>query len=362
MQIPITNDACQADDVVSVRNPLPTESLLIDALAPRVADWSIQRAIVVSPGRAQVAGFLTQSLPIISTIAWYQDLFSATQARKELDERVIVECSSDLPEGEVDLVAIPLLKRGEAELSRDLLQQAHQRLANGGYLAASVDNPKDQWLHGQMQRLLDKVTCHRTDGGCVYWGCKSNSTIKIKDFSCKFVFRGEDGTHLQAYSRPGVFSHRRVDVGARQLMRSADIEPGNNILDLGCGAGTVAIASAVQTDGRVFAVDSNARAIECTNVGAQLNDLQNITSILNADGQLTFPVDIDLVLANPPYYGNDAIAQHFVDVARRALRPGGALLVVTKRPRWYAEYFEDRFVDTAIFESSRYFIACGRKP
>ena len=38
------------------------------------------------------------------------------------------------------------------------------------------------------------------------------------------------------------------------------------------------------------------------------------------------------------------------------------LLVVTKKPNWYAAYFDGRLEDRAIMDSGRYFVACGRKP
>jgi 16S rRNA G1207 methylase RsmC len=66
-------------------------------------------------------------------------------------------------------------------------------------------------------------------------------------------------------------------------------------------------------------------------------------------------------LANPPYFGDDLISKHFVDTAVSTLRSGGALLVVTKQPSWYQEYFESLALDDiAVFESSRYFVVCGR--
>lgn len=364
--------------------PLPAEQLLIECLP----DWGGARGLVISPGRAQLADYLVTQRSLSHVAAWYVDLHAAAEANAVCVEGVDVLCGSDLPCGDhdvadaaetlgastlevetpsefqYDLVAMPVLRRGEVEMTRDLMQQAHQRLAPGGYLAVSVDNPKDQWLHEQMQGLFDKVTCHRTPQGCAYWGKKTKPLKKLKDFSCQFTFRDEDSERMiQVLTRPGVFSHRRLDPGARQLMLTAEIGPTDNILEMGCGAGAVSLVAAFETSGTVFAVDSNARAVDCTQRGAQLNGLENVQAILNADGDLNLPVAIDLALANPPYFGNDRISQHFVDTAIEVLRPGGALLVVTKSPEWYGAYFEARQLDDiVIFESSKYFIACGRKP
>jgi 16S rRNA G1207 methylase RsmC len=343
--------------------PLPSEQLLIDALPTIVAALpATESALVVSPGRAQTADRLLSQFGFAKVSAWFLDLHAAGAANQCCIDGVEVQCGSDLEEAELDLVAIPVLRRGEAELTRELIQQAQEHLRLGGYLAVSVDNPKDQWLHDQMREQFDKVTCERTAKGSVYWARKSGQLKKKRDFSCQFVFRDEDQRFIQVVSRPGVFSHRRLDPGARQLINSAEIGPEDQVLEMGCGAGAVSLAAAFQTSGNVYAVDSNARAVQCTERGAQLNQLANLQCILNADGQLELPTAIDLALANPPYFGNDRISQHFVDTCVAALRPGGALLVVTKQPSWYEEYFEPLLEDVLVFEASKYFIACGRKP
>ncbi len=337
--------------------PLPSEQILIDAL-PK---WAGARALVISPGRAQLADHLATQHAMQHVAAWFWDFHDATEANLVCIDQVEVQCGPDLPEAELDLVAMPVLKRGEAELTRELLQQAHERLVLGGHLAVSVDNPTDQWLHEQMQELFEKVTCQRDGGGSVYWAKKTKPLKKLRDFGCQFVFRDEAERLIQVLTRPSVFSHRRLDPGARQLMLAAEIGPADNVLEMGCGAGAVSFAAAFQTTGTVFSVDANSRAVECTERGAELNQLKNVTAILNADGVLELPTPVDIALANPPYFGDDRIAQHFVDTAVESLRPGGALLVVTKKPSWYEAYFEKLLDDVAILEASRYFIACGRK-
>ncbi len=360
--------------------PLKSEALLIGKLddiaqklsRPAVGSTGLQ-ALVVSPGRAQLAHEMVATEGFESVQAWYVDLHDAAEA-SGTDSTTSVEetdtvlpsgmdvlCGADLPDAHYDFIAMPILKRSEAEWTRDLLQQAHQRLPLGGVLAVAVDHPKDHWLHDQMQAMFDKVTSYRDKQGCVYWGKKSAPLRKIKDFGCQFAFRDHDRL-IQAYSRPGVFSHRRLDNGARQLLLTAEIGPEDHVLDMGCGCGTVALAAAFQTTGQVFGVDSNARAIQCLKRGAELNQLENINPVWNADGSIDLPVAIDVALANPPYFAEHEISQHFVDTAIELLRPGGALLAVTKQPSWYEAYFSHLLEDVVVFESSRYFVACGRKP
>jgi 16S rRNA (guanine1207-N2)-methyltransferase len=338
--------------------PLPSEMLLMEHLP--AADF--QNALVLSPGRAQIAALLLERSPQAQLTAWYIDLHQAALARAALDDRVRVECSADLPDQTYELVAFPILMRGEAELTRDLLQQAHERLSQGGLLAVSVDNPRDQWLREQLEPMFDKVTCITADEGRVYLARKTKPLRKLRNFQAEIVFR--DDEHLiKLVTRPGVFAHRQLDPGARQLLLSADIEPNQRVLDLGCGSGALALAASLRAPGVIpFAVDSNARAIACVQAGAALNDIDGINTILNSDGQLGLDDSIDIVLCNPPYYSDFEIADKMVRTARQALRSGGAALFVNKQPKWYEERLPQEFEDVAIFPSAKYWVACGRKP
>jgi len=337
--------------------PFASERLMLERLPIKEG----QAALVISPGRAQLADHWVQQGHFSSVSAWYLDLYAAAQTAQSVDESVSVVCSANLPDGPFDLVAFPVLKSGDSELACDLMQQAHQRLCLDGFLAMSVDHATDTWVHDQMQRMFEKVSCDRSSEGCVYWAKKTGDLKKLKNYQAEFTYRDEE--HLiQAISRPGVFAHRRVDAGARQLLQSAEVGPDDHVLDMGCGVGTLSLAAALKTTGWVYGVDSNARAIECLQRNAERNGLSNIRAILNADGNLELPGPIDLALANPPYFGDDAISQHFVDTCIQHLRSGGALLVVTKNPRWYHAYFQDLLEDIAIFESAKYYVCCGRKP
>ncbi len=315
--------------------PLPSEQLLIDSLDHKTTDqWTLDRVLVISPGRGQAGWQIKSLFPAASVTSWYVDSFRAAQATlaaQDANVSVDVVCSADLPTAEVDVVLVPVLQRGEAEMTRDLLQQAHDRLRIGGVLVASVNNPRDTWLRNQMQTLFDKVTCQQSEGGWVYTAIKHRPLKRLRSFEAEIVFR--DGERLlQVVSRPSVFSHRVLDVAARQLIVASEVQPGDRVLDFGCGCGAVGIAAGIRSQtGAVFAVDSNARAIECTRRGAQLNAVDGLTAILNHDGDLPQITDIDVALLNPPYYSNFTIAEHFVATAARLLVDGGRAVVVTKQ-------------------------------
>jgi 16S rRNA (guanine1207-N2)-methyltransferase len=70
---------------------------------------------------------------------------------------------------------------------------------------------------------------------------------------------------------------------------------------------------------------------------------------------------LDLVLANPPYYSHFRIAKLFVDIAVRALKSGGTLLLVTKTPEWYLEYLPKNFTAVSHQAVGNYWVVTGQR-
>jgi 16S rRNA (guanine1207-N2)-methyltransferase len=255
-----------------------------------------------------------------------------------------------------------LAKDGEAELSRDILQAALVNLAIGGHLVAAIDNPRDNWLREQLADTGETVRVRPVEGAerkgkagtIAYVVRKTREPAKVRDFSCEVVFRDRDRL-LTAFTRPGVFAHRRIDPGARHLLNAVDVAPQIRVLDIGCGSGCVALGIAAREPTiRVHAFDSSARAVDCTRRGAEQNGLANLTVALEATGRVPEPGSWDLALANPPYYSDFRLAEIFVEAARMALAPGGTLLVVTKQPTWYVENLPRMWTNVAREEVKGY--------
>ena len=196
--------------------PRPQEQLLIDLLPELTAT----RILCTSAGLAQFAHAAAQQFPHAPVHCHYLDLYHAQQALCGMEHapgNMAIGCAADLPPGEVDLVALPFSAHGEAELTRDLMQAGHQSLCIGGRMLTSTDNPRDRWLHDEMKKLFDRVTRRPMESGVVYLATKRQVLKTIKDFSSEFAFRDRDRL-IAVASRPGVFSHRRIDPGARQLL------------------------------------------------------------------------------------------------------------------------------------------------
>jgi 16S rRNA (guanine1207-N2)-methyltransferase len=226
---------------------------------------------------------------------------------------------------------------------------------------ATTENRKDTWIGEQLRKVFRKLERRLMPGGVLYVGTKTDPLKKVKNYASEFAFR-DRGRLIRACSRPGVFSHRHIDPGARHLIDSMQIASGDRVLDIGCGAGVVALAAACRAEGvRVHAVDSHARAVQCTQHGAALNGLVNLTTELNATGHYRGAGEYDLALANPPYYSGFRIALHFLTAGREALRPGGRILVVTKLPDWYLQNMPAWYDGVSITQQKGYSLLQGMR-
>ena len=100
----------------------------------------------------------------------------------------------------------------------------------------------------------------------------------------------------------GVFSYGALDTGTRLLLLKAPAPSATgNLLDLGCGAGAIAISMAKHSpDAVVWAVDVNERAVALTRQNAEANNVFNVRSCLPDD----IPADVvfDTIWSNPPIH------------------------------------------------------------
>jgi 16S rRNA (guanine1207-N2)-methyltransferase len=338
---------------------------LATALQVLATRRDVRRIVATTVGRAQTAISLAQASSDFEVHAWFLDLYQRQLAAYALGDRFLnltLACQADMPPGPFQLAIVPLSKSGEAELARDQLQAAALALEFGGTLVAAVDNPRDQWLRVQLGDLFSKVSVQVYDDAVAYVARKQCDLKRVRDFRCEFAYRDGDRL-LHAVSRPGVFAHRRLDPGARQLIDATEVEAGMRLLDIGCGAGTVAIALAARAPSvSVHAVDSSARAIEATLAGAKLNELCNVTAELSCDGHYSRAGEYDLVVANPPYYADNRIGELFVNAAHRSLRPGGRLIVVAKRGDWYDATMPADWDDVDCRQSKNYVIITATRP
>lgn len=355
-----------ADAPSSPPPPRVAERLLIDGWPTLIGPMSPRRVLCTSLGRAQLARVAAERHAEAAVDCYFLDRYQATLAEHSDGQRpsnVTIRCEADFAgEASLDVAAIPISSQGEAELVREQLQQAYDLLSADGLLLTATDNPRDVWLAEVTAELGGTVRRIPRDDGVVYVVRKTVPLRRRRDFTGRFAFRHQ-GRLFQALSRPGVFSHRRMDPGARRLLDAMEVADGMRVLDIGCGWGPVALAAAAAGENVICeAIDSNARAVACTRANAAANGLSGrVQARLEAAGRTTSPGSFDVAFGNPPYFGNFRIAALFVDAAFNALRPGGQLVFVTKSPEWYVDALPGRFRSVEILEIKGYHVVKARR-
>lgn len=374
----------------------PQEQLLLDVIGELPAG----RLLCNSAGRGQFARGYATAYPQGHVTCWFLDLYQRDCAAAEgtalsrgsdavaasevdLETPAAVEaplagspgetaranlpnvsyvCTADPPGHDYDVVAWCCSSHGDGELTRETLQTGHERLRLGGRFLAAIDHPRDQWLHGELQKLFPKVTRRPRERGVLYLATKTEPLAKRKSYQAEFAFR-DRGKLIYACSRPGVFSHREIDGGARALILTMEVRPKFKVLDLGCGTGVVGLAALSRAEHvQVLAVDSNPRALECAERGARRNELVGLETRLDATGDSIPANTFDLVCANPPYYSQYKIAELFIRIAQKALKTSGVLHLVTKTPEWFQEHLPEYFGEVDVTAVKSYWVATARKP
>lgn len=115
--------------------------------------------------------------------------------------------------------------------------------------------------------------------------------------------------------------------GVSNVALTAALEPGQAVLDLGCGSGLDAIIAAgrVGPSGRVTAVDFSEAMLERTRCAASLLGLAQLTAVHASGERLPFEDDsFDVALVNGIFNLNPDRSGVMRELAR-VLKPGGQL-------------------------------------
>lgn len=154
-----------------------------------------------------------------------------------------------------------------------------------------------------------------------------NAEISHNRRVISFRFLGID---FQLNSDNGVFSKDSIDLGSQLLLKAvADQDIGNDVLDLGCGYGIIAIVLQKISNCKMTAIDINPRAIELTEMNSALNQV-NINVIKN-DGLDDFIGTYNTIVTNPPIRAGKETVYRFFDQSYNHLYKNGKLWVVIRK-------------------------------
>jgi 16S rRNA (guanine1207-N2)-methyltransferase len=344
-------------DVISRSGLHPTETHLIKALPLSPAPASL----LVLGNRTGVLGMIASRVhPELKVIASSLDLYHHHAIERNLARNpftsVTARCEPDIPERDhFDAVCLQISKGSLSdELILDQLQQAHQALKRGGACLVTAEE-KIPWLMEHMKKSFGTCSLRGSDQtSTLLISRKKQDLKKTRDYRAEFTMTIPNGRGALLATRPGVFAHRRVDEGAQELAETAATLPGDIILDLGCGCGSVGISLAVnQPSAEVVFIDSHSRATAITEENCKANGLTRFRVILSDEG-LSDENRFTLFVGNPPYYSHDKISDFFIRTAFQTLKPGGRAYIVAKNATRNAELMQSLFGNAEILHRRGY--------
>jgi 16S rRNA (guanine1207-N2)-methyltransferase len=310
---------------------------------------------------------LIQCLNTAAITCFQMDLFQAQRLEEELKQRnlqaKVVAAADlwDLPEP-VQTMIYPVPQQGERQLKIDMVEQAFHALQPGGTLVVISPFEKDQLFTNLLKKIFGRVHAPMGGGNMVLWAQRQGDRPRRRH-EVMFQVRVHEEKSLRFVSRPGVFSFGKFDDGARILMDNVLVNKGDQVLDLGCGCGTNGIlaAEAAGPSGHIVFTDSNLRACALAELNAKACEVKSFETIPSCTLKEIPEWKFDVVLANPPYYGQMSIAQFFIQAGKKCLKPGGRLYLVSKLVDQTSALMEAAFGDFEAGERRGYVVFEGIK-
>lgn len=123
---------------------------------------------------------------------------------------------------------------------------------------------------------------------------------------------------------------REVYAARERILDAMELEPGQTIADIGAGTGFYSrlFAERVGKDGWVYSVDIAPEFLKHINKQAEADDVQNLTCVLGSSHSVRLPPNtVDTVFICDTYHHFE-YPQSTLASIRRALKPGGTLIVI----------------------------------
>ncbi|MBA3469014.1 MAG: methyltransferase, partial [Herpetosiphonaceae bacterium] len=245
--------------------------------------------------------------------------------------------TSDLrPEQPFDLALLNIVWWPDARRGAELIALAAAHVRPGGIIA--VGGGKNAGMGGAERDLTALV------GPCSVMIYKKGHRVLAAERPAAWTDPAREPQHstitvhgvtLTIEHSAGVFADGNLDPATAMLLEALEVPEGAEVLDLGCGAGMIALvikrlvpsATLTLVDSSVVAVALAERNLERNGVAGRVLASDGVAAVA---GQ-----QFDLVVSNPPFHvgraRTDVIGRRFIAEAHSVLRPGGALVLVVNR-------------------------------
>lgn len=170
------------------------------------------------------------------------------------------------------------------------------------------------------------------------------------------------GEMIVLKTRPGLFSPEHVDYGTLAMLSAVELEPGQRVMDLGCGCGVVGIVAAKKCGAEnVVMADVDPAAVEVARANAAANGVGKVKVVCTDGFQAVDEAGFDWILSNPPYQTDFAVAKKFIEKGFNRLRVGGRMVMVTKRLEWYRNKLRAVFGGVSVRQIDGYYVFIAQR-
>ena len=170
------------------------------------------------------------------------------------------------------------------------------------------------------------------------------------------------GIDLVLTTNDEVFSPAAVDRGTKAMLSFVSFSTEDKVLDLGCGCGVVGILAAKQIGAdRVVMCDISETAVSLSRQNAEENGVGNVTIRVSDGLKEISETGFTLILSNPPYHTDFAVAKGFIEDGFKKLALGGKMVMVTKRLDWYRNKLSSIFGGVTVKEKDGYYVFLAEK-
>ena len=270
----------------------------------------------------------------------------------------------DLPD-DVDLI-IYKIPKSKALLTEQLLKIGQKYCSTVNFVAGA----KAKDIHSSTLKVFEKYLGTTKTSLAVKKSrlvfCQLEQPSKDK-ISYSDLFPNSwplENTNFIITNHANVFAREKLDLGARFFLEHLpDLQPNQEVIDLGCGNGVVGLTALTQEPQiSLRFIDESYMAV----ASAQ----QNIESNLPYTNQCQYMVDdcltkidnnsIDVILCNPPFHQlqatTDHIAWQMFNDAYRVLKKGGELRIIGNRNLAYHVKLQRIFGNAQTISSNKKFV------
>ena len=137
------------------------------------------------------------------------------------------------------------------------------------------------------------------------------------------------GERMNFLTDAGVFSKKMIDFGSQVLLSCLAFQPGETVLDVGCGYGPLGLSLAKAQGVHATMLDVNTRALDLAQKNAAFNQVEATIFQSNVYDQVEGC--FDHIISNPPIRAGKKVVHEVLSGSFDHLKPGGDLTIVIQK-------------------------------